>query len=134
LKRAVRPMLRLEMTHVSAPRPARATLLSRLSLLGAVAIGLVAAQPLLPGPLPRGYDAQLHLYRLVQLDHLISNGILFSRWAPDLAFGYGAPLFRNRHRIQINASRSIYGPIFLSVKIKGQYLPAIYGTLALQAE
>ena len=86
-------MLRLEMTHLSTPRPARATLLSRLSLLGAVAIGLVAAQPLLAGSLPRGYDALLHLYRLVQLDHLISNGILFSRWAPDLAFGYGAPLF-----------------------------------------
>ena len=65
----------------------------RIGLLVAVAIGLVAAQPLLSGQLPRGDDALLHLYRLVQLDHLVANGVLFSRWAPDLAFGYGVPLF-----------------------------------------
>ncbi len=81
------------MTHTSPPRLLRASRLAYLSLPGAVIIGLLAAQPLLAGPVPRGYDTLLHVYRLVQLDHLISNGILFSRWAPDLAFGYGAPLF-----------------------------------------
>ncbi len=58
-----------------------------------VLIGLMAAQPLLYGNLPFGADTLLHLYRVVQLDELVRQGVLYSRWAPDLAFGYGYPLF-----------------------------------------
>ena len=35
----------------------------------------------------------LHLYRVVALDQAIQQGVLFPRWLPDLAFGYGLPLF-----------------------------------------
>lgn len=41
----------------------------------------------------RSADGLLHLYRLVQLDILWRNGVFFSRWLPDLAYGYGLPLF-----------------------------------------
>jgi len=58
-----------------------------------VGIALVASQALIAGRLPAGHDALLHLYRLVQLADLFANGIFFSRWAPALGFGYGAPLF-----------------------------------------
>jgi len=58
----------------------------------AVLIGLIAAAPLFHG-IPEGADTLLHLYRLVQLDNLIQNGIFYSRWAPDLVFGFGYPLF-----------------------------------------
>lgn len=34
-----------------------------------------------------------HLMRAVQLDELIRHGIFFSRWAPDLVYGYGYPIF-----------------------------------------
>jgi hypothetical protein len=67
----------------------------RRNLPAAVVIGLVsalAAQPLF-GCLPRGHDSLLHLYRLVELDHLLHQGILFPRWMPDLVYGYGYPLF-----------------------------------------
>ncbi|HSH02899.1 MAG TPA: 6-pyruvoyl-tetrahydropterin synthase-related protein, partial [Anaerolineae bacterium] len=38
-------------------------------------------------------DAAFHLLRLVQLDHLIDQGVWYSRWAPDMAYGYGFPFF-----------------------------------------
>ena len=52
-----------------------------------------ALTPLLGSNLMRSFDGLLHLHRLIQLDRLIGEGVLFSRWAPDLVFGYGYPLF-----------------------------------------
>jgi len=56
-------------------------------------LSLIAAQPLLYGRLPWAADTLLHLYRLVELDHLLRQGYLFPRYAPDLAYGFGFPLF-----------------------------------------
>jgi uncharacterized membrane protein len=68
--------------------------LSKGLMVGAVAlVGLAAAQPLFSGRLPWAADTLIHLYRLVELDHLLRHGYFFSRWAPDLAYGYGFPLF-----------------------------------------
>jgi hypothetical protein len=60
-----------------------------LSLL----IGLYAAQPLLSRRIAEGADTLLHYFRLAQVAALWDQGILFSRWSPDLAYGYGYPLF-----------------------------------------
>lgn len=49
--------------------------------------------PMWHGGLFRGDDTEIHLYRLVDLDHLIRHGVLYSRWQPDLVYGYGSPLF-----------------------------------------
>ena len=56
-------------------------------------VGLYAAQPLLDRRIAEGADTLLHLFRLTQVDALLDQGILFSRWSPDLAYGYGYPLF-----------------------------------------
>ncbi len=58
-----------------------------------VAIPLVAIQPLLRGQLPWSADGLLHYHRLAQFHRCIRHGILYPRWAPDLGFGYGFPLF-----------------------------------------
>jgi len=55
--------------------------------------GICAVTPLLKGSLPQTADGIIHLYRLVELDNLFQNGVLFSRWAPDLVYGLGLPLF-----------------------------------------
>ncbi|MBI4670393.1 MAG: hypothetical protein HY741_01825 [Chloroflexi bacterium] len=52
-----------------------------------------ALSPLVTSTPTQSADGLLHLYRLVQLDALWRQGILFSRWLPDLAYGYGMPLF-----------------------------------------
>lgn len=54
---------------------------------------LPALSPLFSPTPTRSADGLLHLYRLVQLDALWRDGIFFTRWLPDLAFGYGMPLF-----------------------------------------
>ncbi|NJN98315.1 MAG: hypothetical protein HC875_31620 [Anaerolineales bacterium] len=67
------------------------TILNPLLLLWLLT--LPAVTPLLQPTLTRSADGLLHLYRLIALDHLIRQGVFFSRWLPDLAYGYGLPLF-----------------------------------------
>ena len=74
----------------AAPSSSRNT---RLCLVVAAAIGLLAAQPLLFGKLAAGSDTYFHIHRLWQVHTLINQGIWFSRWSPDLPFGFGSPLF-----------------------------------------
>ncbi len=61
--------------------------------LPAVLLGLLAAQPLLYGSLSWFVDGELHVVRLGQLHELLRHGRLYSRWAPDMAYGFGYPLF-----------------------------------------
>ena len=58
-----------------------------------LALSLVALQAILRPSLPCSDDAAFHLLRLTQLDHLLRQGVLYSRWAPDMAQGYGFPFF-----------------------------------------
>lgn len=57
------------------------------------ALSGLALQPLLGPTLTRTADGLLHLFRLVEIDHLAEQGVIFSRWAPDFLYGYGLPLF-----------------------------------------
>ncbi|MBN1995013.1 MAG: hypothetical protein JW953_20125 [Anaerolineae bacterium] len=75
-------------------------ILSRLSrsldfsLLLVWLLALPAATPLIqPHTITDSADGLLHLYRVVALEHIVGQGILFARWLPDLAYGYGFPLF-----------------------------------------
>lgn len=72
------------------------TPLQGTGVLLALAIGLLSAQPYLLGQLVNGSDTYYHIHRLWQLHHMVQHGTLFSRWVPDLAFGFGFPLF-NAH-------------------------------------
>jgi hypothetical protein len=56
-------------------------------------LGLTAVYPILNPALPCSDDAAFHLFRLVQLDRLLQDGVLYCRWAPDMAQGYGNPFF-----------------------------------------
>ena len=60
----------------------------------ALALALVAAAPFLTRPgLPRQTDAELHVYRAAELGHALRAGAFYVRWAPDLYYGYGYPIF-----------------------------------------
>lgn len=59
-----------------------------------LALAIVAAFPFLPPA--RFYfldDGFLHLFRLFEFDRVLRQGVLYPRWAPDFAYGYGYPLF-----------------------------------------
>jgi hypothetical protein len=54
---------------------------------------VIAAVPLLRPGLPRTADGYLHLLRVVEVDQCWRDGMFYPRWAPDMAFGYGYPIF-----------------------------------------
>lgn len=72
-------------------RPARWSWLWPVLVLGILT--LLAAQPLLQPALTCSHDGSLYFLRLVEGNHLIRHGQLYPRWAPDMAYGYGYPLF-----------------------------------------
>lgn len=64
-----------------------------LLLLALLLFFAPAVQPLLRADPTCGYDNGFHLWRAVQIDNLWAQGVLYSRWAPDMAHGFGFPLF-----------------------------------------
>jgi hypothetical protein len=65
-----------------------------LALVIVLALAFLAASPLLEPRLIRGADSLPHFYTLVQLDHLVDQGILYTRWFPHKYSGFGAPFFQ----------------------------------------
>lgn len=54
---------------------------------------LPALLPLLRRTFTCGFDTTFHLWRAVEIGALLREGVLFSRWAPHMAHGYGYPLY-----------------------------------------
>jgi len=69
-------------------------------LLLVLLLSLFAVAPLLQqGYMWDAHDARHDVYFIFELDRGIQDGILYPRWQPDFAFGYGYPFF------------NIYGPL-----------------------
>ncbi len=63
-------------------------------LVGALfALALPATFPLWQTDFIFTADSPLHLWRVYELDRALRQGVIYPRWAPDLYFGYGYPLF-----------------------------------------
>jgi hypothetical protein len=52
-----------------------------------------AVSPLLKSGLPSMADVPIHLFRTMEMVRCWQDGVYYPRWAPNLAFGYGYPLF-----------------------------------------
>ncbi|HDN80862.1 MAG TPA: hypothetical protein ENG33_10415 [Chloroflexi bacterium] len=69
-------------------------------LVLAFLFSLIMLGPLLyPGYFWNAHDARHSVFFLFELDRSIRDGVLYPRWSPDFAFGYGYPFF------------NIYGPL-----------------------
>lgn len=94
------------------------------SFLIILALALVAIRPWLRRTVICSDDFGLHLLRAAQLKALLQEGVLYSRWAPAMAMGYGYPLYN------FYAPLSYYIAAFLSLTgLKN--LDALYLTFAL---
>ncbi|HXV99044.1 MAG TPA: 6-pyruvoyl-tetrahydropterin synthase-related protein, partial [Anaerolineae bacterium] len=62
-------------------------------VLLAALLTLFIIQSLLQPGLPTLADLPIHLYRTLEYGQAWSPGVLVPRWAPNLAYGYGYPLF-----------------------------------------
>ncbi|MEM7115960.1 MAG: hypothetical protein AAF614_26195 [Chloroflexota bacterium] len=67
---------------------------SLLNLLVITVLGLPLVTPLLHlTAVPCTHDGHLHYHRVAAMRYAWQNGLYFTRWLPDLAFGYGYPFF-----------------------------------------
>ena len=73
-----------------------------------ILIGLILVAPLLQSSPLCTDDGSLHLYRTVALDRAIGDGLLYPRWFPDLAYGYGFPFFNYREPLGYYAVESFH--------------------------
>jgi hypothetical protein len=75
----------------------------------AALLAMFAVLPLLAhAGLPNTADGPAHLMRQVELNQAWSQGILYPRWAPDLAYGYGMPLFHYAPPLLYHVSQFIH--------------------------
>ncbi len=82
------------MTAVDPQPAARRPLPTAVWLLITVLLGLPLITPLLRWlNVPCTHDGHLHYHRIAAMNFAWDNGIYFTRWLPDLAFGYGYPFF-----------------------------------------
>lgn len=56
-------------------------------------VGFSSSRTLIGGGYVPTHDAEYHIIRLWQFDTMVKAGYLLPRWAPDLDFTYGVPLF-----------------------------------------
>ena len=52
---------------------------------------------------PCTHDGHLHYHRVAAMRYAWENGLFFTRWLPDLAFGYGYPFFVYREPLPLYA-------------------------------
>lgn len=63
-------------------------------LIVAAAIGVAAAAPFFThAGLPNNTDAELHIFRLAELQRMVAGGSWYPRWAANFYYGYGYPIF-----------------------------------------
>ena len=59
-----------------------------------LAICFLAVWPLLKyGSLPHDTDAELHIFRLAELQRMWAGGVFYPRWAANFYYGFGYPIF-----------------------------------------
>lgn len=66
---------------------------SLLPIITCLIAAFIAGYALLHPGLPPTHDGEYHVIRFYQFDKVLRSGAIYPRWAPDLNFGYGVPLF-----------------------------------------
>ncbi|MDX1613504.1 MAG: 6-pyruvoyl-tetrahydropterin synthase-related protein [Candidatus Promineifilaceae bacterium] len=134
--------------------PWYARLWAQLGLVGLLGLPLIT--PLLRWTSePCTHDGHLHFHRVAALSHAWSNGLYFSRWLPDVAFGYGYPFFIFREAVPLYLALSghllglplaasfnlfyalciMAGGLFMFLWVRDLFggLPAVVGAVAYMA-
>jgi hypothetical protein len=89
----------------------------------------VAIAPLLRTDVPSTHDGGLHYYRVVAMHQALEDGILFTRYLPDLAFGYGFPFFNYRAPVSYYLTLAFFlVGIALPTAMKLVYVVSIVGS------
>ena len=76
--------------------------------LAVLALSALAVAPLLRTDSPCTHDGAFHYFRVTAMRHALQNGLLFTRYLPDLAFGYGYPFFNYRAPLSYYLALALY--------------------------
>jgi hypothetical protein len=71
--------------------------------------------------LPQETDAELHIFRLLELSNLVRGGEFYPRWAPNFYHGYGYPIF------------NYYAPLTYYVGLAFELLPGLDAVAGVKA-
>ena len=89
----------------------------------------VAVAPLLRADSPCTHDGGLHYYRVVAMRHALQDGSLFTRYLPDMAFGYGYPFFNYRAPLSYYLALLLYlTGLSLPAALNAVYVLSIAGS------
>jgi hypothetical protein len=90
---------------------------------------LIAIAPLLHADVPCTHDGGLHYHRVVAMRQALNDGILFTRYLPDLAFGYGFPFFNYRAPVSYYLALTLFlVGLALPTAMKLVYVVSIVGS------
>jgi hypothetical protein len=81
---------------------------ARWAWLALLPLSAPAILPLMRADSPCTHDGGLHYYRVVAMRQMVSQGLFFSRYVPDLAFGYGYPFFNYREPVSYYLTLALY--------------------------
>ncbi|HEY86036.1 MAG TPA: hypothetical protein G4N96_13090 [Chloroflexi bacterium] len=97
------------------------------ALIIALLLALFAIAPMLThAGLPNTADGPAHLMRQVELNEAWKTGILYPRWAPDLALGHGMPLFNYAPPLLYHTSQLLHlSALPLDAAMKGSVILAM---------
>ncbi|MBN1978373.1 MAG: glycosyltransferase family 39 protein [Anaerolineae bacterium] len=102
---------------------------SLLPIVVICSLCLIAIAPLLRADVPCTHDGGLHYYRVVAMRQALKDGILFTRYLPDLAFGYGFPFFNYRAPVSYYLTLAFFLiGIALPTALKLVYVVSIVGS------
>ena len=103
--------------------------LGHCSLFIVLTLSLVAVAPLLRADSPCTHDGAFHYFRVTAMRHALQDGILFTRYLPDLAFGYGYPFFNYRAALSYYLALALHlTGLALPVALNGVYVLSILGS------
>jgi hypothetical protein len=126
-----RPKARSPKPKAQSPRP-KAQSPSWAMGYWPLVIGLlcaVAVAPLLRSESPCTHDGAFHYFRVAAMRHALQDGALFTRYLPDLAFGYGYPFFNYRAALSYYLALALYlTGLALPVALNLVYVLGIVGS------
>ena len=86
-----------------------------------LAICFLAIWPFLKnGSLPHDTDAELHIFRLAELQRMWAGGVFYPRWAANFYYGYGYPIF------------NYYAPLTYYIGLLWMLIPSVTPVLAIK--
>src|SRR5262249_19607136 len=76
----------------ATPHPDHPMIRETVAISATLCALVPALLPLAWAGVPATHDGLIHVQRLIELEAVTRQGAPFTRWLPDLAYGYGQPL------------------------------------------